>query len=141
MVVHLPGKLVLVGAGNMGGALLAGWLERGLDPKMIAVQDPGPPPAMQALLDRHGIAVSSRVELAEPVAVLLVAVKPQVMEQVFPPLARLVGRGTVVLSVAAGKRFSVLRGTYRRALLSCVRSRIHQRKSGAELRRVMATPM
>ena len=40
--------------------------------------------------------------LPEAPAVIVVAVKPQVMDEVFPPLARLAGKGTVVLSIAAG---------------------------------------
>jgi pyrroline-5-carboxylate reductase len=104
MAFRLDGDLVLVGAGNMGGALLAGWLERGLEPSRIRVQDPGPPPRIKQLLERHGIAAHAALSMppAAP-AVLLLAVKPQDMERVFPPLARMAGPGTVVLSVAAGR--------------------------------------
>ncbi len=35
--------LVLVGAGKMGGAMLAGWLARGLDPTGVVIVDPSPP--------------------------------------------------------------------------------------------------
>jgi pyrroline-5-carboxylate reductase len=103
MSLRLDGTLVLAGAGNMGGAMLAGWLERGLDPRRILVQDPGPPPAVTALLAKHDIQHRPVLTLDAPPAVLLVAVKPQVMEAVFPPLARQVGPETVVLSVAAGR--------------------------------------
>jgi pyrroline-5-carboxylate reductase len=104
MSLTLDGDLVLAGAGNMGGAMLAGWLERGLDPKRIVVQDPAPPPRIAELLAKHGIAsVPTLGARAAPPAVLLMAVKPQVMEEVFPPLARVVAPSTVVLSVAAGK--------------------------------------
>ena len=34
----------------MGVAMLAGWLEGGLDPKQIVVQDPSPPPRGKELL-------------------------------------------------------------------------------------------
>ena len=47
MALTLDGDLVLAGAGNMGGAMLAGWLAGGLDPKRIVVQDPAPPPAIR----------------------------------------------------------------------------------------------
>ena len=43
MALRIDGTLLLAGAGNMGLAMLAGWLERGLDPKQIVVQDPSPP--------------------------------------------------------------------------------------------------
>ena len=104
MTINLGGPLLVAGAGNMGGALIAGLLERGLEARHLIVQDPSPPPPMQALLHAHKIAWQAIVgTLPTPPAVLLVAVKPQLMEAVFPPLARLVGPDTVVLSVAAGR--------------------------------------
>ncbi len=104
MALQLDGNLVLAGAGNMGGALLAGWLDRGLDPSRIVVQDPSPPPRIAGLLAKNGVRVVSALpQLDEPPAVLLMAVKPQIMEEVFPPLAKLAGMSTVVLSVAAGR--------------------------------------
>ncbi|MEZ5856311.1 MAG: pyrroline-5-carboxylate reductase [Hyphomicrobiaceae bacterium] len=100
----LDGDLILAGAGNMGGAMLAGWLASGIDPKRVVVQDPAPPPAIKALLDKHGIASHATIPPpSAPPAVLLMAVKPQIMDDVFPPLARIAGPTTVVLSIAAGK--------------------------------------
>jgi pyrroline-5-carboxylate reductase len=105
MTLKLDGPLLLAGAGNMGYAMLTGWLERGLDPARIVVQDPAPSPRVKEQLDRHGIEVRAEVRsLPEAPAVLLVAVKPQVMDEVFPPLARLARKNTVVLSIAAGRR-------------------------------------
>lgn len=104
MAIKLDGDLILAGAGNMGGAMLAGWLAGGLDPRRIIVQDPAPPPRIAELLAKHGI--QSRSELGtrtEPPAVVVMAVKPQVMDDVFPPIARQLTPKTVVLSVAAGK--------------------------------------
>lgn len=104
MTLKIDGTLLLAGAGNMGAALLAGWLEQGLDAKRILVQDPAPPPRAKELLGRHGIAARATVgALPEPPAVIVVAVKPQAMDEVFPPLARLAGKNTVVLSIAAGR--------------------------------------
>ena len=50
MTLRIDGTLLLAGAGNMGSAMLAGWLERGLDPKRIIVQDPSPPPRAKELI-------------------------------------------------------------------------------------------
>jgi pyrroline-5-carboxylate reductase len=109
MSLHLDGPLLLAGAGNMGHALLAGWLKGGLDPRRIVVQEPAPQPRIKAELDAQGIAVHAQVAaLPEPPAVVLVAVKPQVMDAVLPQLARLVGAGTVVVSIAAGRRIEGL---------------------------------
>jgi pyrroline-5-carboxylate reductase len=104
VALALDGDLILAGAGNMGGAMLAGWLERGLDPKRILVQDPAPPPRIAELLNKHGVASYAALpKRPSPPAVLLMAVKPQIMDEVFPGLAKIAGPNTVVLSVAAGK--------------------------------------
>ena len=107
MSLDINGTLLLAGAGNMGYALLSGWLARGLDPARIVVQDPAPPQRAKELLREHGIDVRAQVgSMREPPAVLVVAVKPQVMDEVFPPLAQLAREKTVVLSVAAGRTLS-----------------------------------
>lgn len=107
--MQLSGPLVLVGAGNMGGALLKGWLDRGFSPSGVIVQDPAPPPAMAALLSQHGIQARERIAaLAGSPAVVLLAVKPQIMDVVVPTVAHLTGPDTVVLSVAAGRTIASL---------------------------------
>jgi pyrroline-5-carboxylate reductase len=104
MTITLKGSLLLAGAGKMGGALLAGWLARGLDPQRILVQDPDPPPEVRQLLAKHGMLAQPVVaDLAEPPAVIVVAVKPQVVDDVLRPLARLAGPDTLLLSIAAGR--------------------------------------
>ena len=104
MTLSLDGPLLLAGAGKMGGAMLSGWLKRGLHPEMVLVQDPGPPQEVAALLNEHGIAFAADVgPLETPPAVIVVAVKPQAMAAVFPRLASLAAPDTLVLSIAAGK--------------------------------------
>lgn len=108
MTLRLAGPLLLVGAGKMGGALLAGWLRHGLDPSSIMVQDPAPPPEVAAMMASHGIRVRPRVALPTAPAVIVLAVKPQLVDEVLPTLAPLLGRETVVLSIAAGRTLSSL---------------------------------
>jgi pyrroline-5-carboxylate reductase len=109
MSFTLQGPLLLVGAGKMGGAILARLLEHGLDPKCVLVQDPEPPPEMADLLADRCIDVLPFIdELSSPPAVILLAVKPQVMDEVLPPLAKLAGPDTLVLSIAAGRRLEGL---------------------------------
>ena len=86
--------LVLVGCGRMGGALLDGWLKGGLAARAVHVLDPHP----RAELSDLGISVNGK--LPRDPAVLVIAVKPQMMADVLPRLA--VGAGTLVISVAAG---------------------------------------
>jgi pyrroline-5-carboxylate reductase len=94
--------LVLVGAGKMGGALLSGWLTSGLDPKAVVAIDPAPPADTAAMLEAGGIAPRADVP-AVTARVIVVAVKPQMMAAVLPGLRPLIGPGTIVLSIAAGK--------------------------------------
>lgn len=104
MTLELSGPLLVAGAGKMGGALIEGLLARGLDPALIRVQDPAPPADVADMLTRHGITTESEISaLPEPPAIILAAVKPQVMDQVFGPLGHLAGPDTVVLSIAAGR--------------------------------------
>lgn len=100
--------LVLVGAGKMGGAMLAGWLERGLDPKGVVLVDPAPPPEMAALIEDRGLVHRTAPPEDLTASVLVVAVKPQVMDAVLPGLRGVVGEGTVAVSVAAGKTLAAL---------------------------------
>jgi pyrroline-5-carboxylate reductase len=109
MTLHLDGPLLLAGAGNMGYALLSGWLKGGLDPARVIVQEPAPQPRVKQELDAKGIRVEARIAtLPQPPAVMLVAVKPQVMDEVLPQLAKLVGGNTLVISIAAGRRMEGL---------------------------------
>ena len=100
--------LVLIGAGKMGGALLAGWLAGGLDPKAVTVVDPGPPPETLALLGRYGVAHSVTPPAGVAARVLLIAVKPQMMGDALPAVRALVGTDTVTVSIAAGTTVATL---------------------------------
>lgn len=93
---------LLVGAGKMGGAMLAGWMERGVDPKSVVVQDPAPAPEMLELLARHGVCHITQPEPELAPAIVLLAVKPQLMDKVLPGLKDVVRPDTLVMSVAAG---------------------------------------
>jgi len=88
--------LVMLGCGKMGSAMLEGWLKRGLDPRAVHVIDPHPSDWVQA----QGVAINAALP-ADP-AVLMVAVKPQMMHDALPQVAGFGGGGTLILSVAAG---------------------------------------
>ena len=73
--------LVLLGCGKMGSAMLAGWLEGGLSPSSVWVQDPFPSDWVTA----QGVHVNK--DLPASPAIVLVAVKPQMMADALPVLA------------------------------------------------------
>ncbi|MBA2126941.1 pyrroline-5-carboxylate reductase [Hyphomicrobium methylovorum] len=104
MSFAFDGPVVLAGAGKMGGALLSGWLAGGLKPSDILIQEPNISGEAAALAAAHGLTVVSELPSLDRVpAAIVVAVKPQVLDAVFPPLARLAGVDTVIMSIAAGK--------------------------------------
>ena len=103
--------LLLVGGGKMGGALLAGWLARGVPRDRVTVVEPGRPAA--ALRKSYGVSVHAtpdEIDSGFRPAVVAFAVKPQMMDQAAPPYARYAGPGTVYLSIAAGKTIAYFRG-------------------------------
>lgn len=108
MTLNLKGTLVLVGAGKMGGAMLEGWLKAGADPAKIVALDPGPPAEVVDLLVRHGIRHNPPVDTINDAEVVLVAVKPQVMDDVLAPFGALAASKPLVLSVVAGKTIARL---------------------------------
>jgi len=106
-------EVLLVGCGKMGGALLAGWLKGAAVGRAVVV-DPGPGPDRFRGDDRV-VVVGSGNELPAGFApdVVVIAVKPQMMADAAPAYRDTVGRGAVVLSIAAGKtiaQFEMLYG-------------------------------
>jgi len=105
-LAKFSGTLVLVGAGKMGSAMLDGWLARGLNPKKLIVIEPQPGKAVQAL-KRRGLALNPRGK-AGAAAAIVIAVKPQTAPDALPPLMPYVGKGTLVLSIMAGRTMGFL---------------------------------
>ena len=109
MSVLLPSDpIILVGAGNMGSALLAGWLKNGVPGSSVIVVDPHPSAAALELVAASGARHMSGVPGGRVAGVLFLALKPQAMEAVLPPLKGTIGLNTVVISVAAGKSLAFL---------------------------------
>ena len=103
MNISADSAILLVGAGRMGGALLRGWLAQGIEASRIFVQEPSIAPEMAEFLQDAGVAVGNPPALPSAPAVMLLAVKPQIMDDVLPTIAPLAGPETVVLSIAAGR--------------------------------------
>ena len=95
------GPVVLVGAGKMGLALARGWVTGGLPPDRLVLVDPNAGERAEAFASETGARL---VKSAEGVLthVLVLAVKPQNMAPVMQQVRPLVGKQTLVLSIAAG---------------------------------------
>ncbi len=106
-IMEIDGPLLLVGCGRMGGALLAGWLERGVEAASVTAIEPFEPAAKA--IAAKGVRCLSDAAALEPdyrPAVVLLAVKPQQMDAALPAFRALAGPGTVFLSIAAGKNLA-----------------------------------
>ena len=73
--------LVLLGCGKMGSAMLEGWLKDGLPASSVWVQDPYP----SEWVKNSGVHVNE--DLPAKPAIVLIAVKPQMMADALPVLA------------------------------------------------------
>ena len=103
----ITGTIVLAGAGKMGGAMLTGWLARGLDPSHVAVIEPYPSAEISALVAK-GIRLNPPAREVGHAATLVVALKPQMFREAGPALKPLVGPSTMVVSIMAGITISAL---------------------------------
>jgi pyrroline-5-carboxylate reductase len=102
----MSGGIVLVGCGQMGSAMLRGWLAGKAAGSYAVVEPMGIPPALSPV---PGIAWhKDAAELSGAVApdAVVFAVKPQVFDDVVPAYRRWAGPATVFMSIAAGKTIS-----------------------------------
>jgi pyrroline-5-carboxylate reductase len=105
MTTPLSLPVALVGGGNMSRALVGGLLGQGLDRRLVTVAEPAE--ATRAALERDfGITTTTdNAAAVSGAAVVLLAVKPQVIGDVTRALApALQVRRPLVISVAAGIR-------------------------------------
>ncbi|PPD45349.1 MAG: pyrroline-5-carboxylate reductase [Methylocystis sp.] len=95
--------VALVGAGNMGLAMLEGWATQGLCGEQVVVVDPNPSQRLRDLCAVRGFALTAEPRGGARDAVVL-AIKPQMLEAGAAAAAPFTGSGSVVVSVIAGKR-------------------------------------
>lgn len=98
------GTLWIIGCGNMGRAMLDRWIACGLDPARVCVIDPALPTIGQ------GVTVLAAPDPgAPPPNVVLLAVKPQMLDVAAAAIAPLLGAQTLLISILAGVSIAALR--------------------------------
>lgn len=105
----LPASLLLMGAGKMGAAMLQGWLKTGLPGKSVTIIDPRPSDQVTALAAAHGCTVNPDTATIGPQDVLVIAVKPQMLDNAAGMLKQVAGSNTLIISVMAGKTIADMR--------------------------------
>jgi pyrroline-5-carboxylate reductase len=94
--------LVLLGCGKMGSAMLEGWLSRGLFLNSTWVTDPHPSDWLRGLANKE---LHLNEGAPDAPAVVLIAVKPQMMAQALPTMAGY-GATALFVTIAAGTKIS-----------------------------------
>ncbi|WP_299686217.1 pyrroline-5-carboxylate reductase [uncultured Tateyamaria sp.] len=97
--------IVLLGCGKMGSAMLRGWLAQGLPDASVWVVDPVPSDWVLSTC------VHINADLPDDPAVVLIAVKPQMMTHALPGIADLGVDDTVFVSIAAGTPIAAFEAT------------------------------
>jgi pyrroline-5-carboxylate reductase len=99
----LPGPFWLIGCGNMAGAMLEGWLAKGVDPAQVTVIRPSGKAAAP------GVRVLKLLPEDEVPALVMLGVKPQKLDEVVPVLAPALDPNTILISILAGVEQETLR--------------------------------
>src|SRR3954464_16104405 len=95
-------KLGFIGAGNMGEALFKGLLNtKAARPQQIQVSARRPE-RVQELVKAYGVRGGSNAEVARESDVVVLCVKPQILDQVLRGISPDVSRDKLIISVAAG---------------------------------------
>ncbi len=97
-------SVALIGAGNMGLAMLEGWAKEGLSGKDIAIVEPNPSQRLSDLCAAKGFSLTATPGAGAARDAVILAVKPQALEAGAASAEPFVGAGTVVVSILAGKR-------------------------------------
>lgn len=100
--------LLIFGAGKMGGAMLNGALKAGWPAGMISVVDPNPSDALRKQAKDSGFTLNQAPGSGAARLVLL-AIKPQMLDSAAATLASHVSSDTVLVSILAGKSIADLK--------------------------------
>ena len=104
----LPGPLWLAGCGNMAGAMLARWIDEGVDPARVSVIRPS------GRVVGHGIRVTTDYPEDEVPAIVLLGMKPYQIDAVADALSPILDEETILVSILAGVELASLRARFAR---------------------------
>jgi pyrroline-5-carboxylate reductase len=95
--------MLLYGCGNMGRAMLDGWLRSGIDPACFVVIDP-----FAKSLPAGVLHFADSAEVERQFAIALVAIKPQAFAELSGDIETLLQPNALVFSILAGTRIATV---------------------------------
>jgi pyrroline-5-carboxylate reductase len=99
--------MLLFGCGNMGRAMLDGWLASGIAPASFVVVDPYAG-GLPAGVGHHANAVAAERHFQ----IVLLAIKPQMIAELAGDIEPLLAPGALVISILAGTRIDTLEASF-----------------------------
>ncbi len=96
-VIASPQSILLFGCGNMGSAMLQGWIAAGIDPSHFMALDP-----VAGTLPDGVTHFKSAAELPTQPDVVILAIKPQMLGELQDDIARCLSPNAVLISIMAG---------------------------------------
>lgn len=103
----LPSQILIFGCGNMGGAMLRGWIAGGIEPSCFVVVDP----VANSLPE--GVAVHrSASDITRSFDTVLLGIKPQMIGELAPDIAALLKPEALLISILAGTETATLSGHF-----------------------------
>ena len=110
-------KIGFIGLGNMARAIIGGMLQEGIVPREDILGSAKTKETLETVQKEFGIEVrSSNEEVAAEAQVLVLAVKPQFLEDVIIQIRDVVKQDTLIISIAAGKTLSWLEKAFGRRM-------------------------
>lgn len=95
-------SILLVGCGNMAGAMLQGWLAGGIAPETFTIVDPNRASAPD------GVTLLTELPESGSFDAVMLGIKPQGLDDAAPAIRKLVGPDTVLFSILAGVEIASL---------------------------------
>ena len=96
--------LLLVGAGNMGEAMLRSWVLNKVNELSLFVLEPNPSDWLKSVFEK-GLVVLNPKRTPKEIDICIFAVKPQTLEEVLGKMRQKISKRTLIISIVAGKNF------------------------------------
>ena len=106
---------LVVGAGRMGGALLSGWLadtDSGVSPQNLTILDPHPGGAAEKAIEDGAKSLEKPDASLASTRIVLLAIKPQMFDELASAIAANLPSGALVISIMAGTSMARLSGAF-----------------------------